>query len=77
MNEFLGFRQRIEGNNANIHNCMDCGKALSQGEYNEMVDMCKSCKRKGYNAGRQQSKDELGNNKIDEILLKKMGGSDN
>lgn len=76
MSEFLGLRQSIEGNNINIHNCIECGKALSQDEYNEMVDMCKPCKKAGYDSGRHQAKDELGNNRIDEILIKKIGGLD-
>lgn len=74
MRKYLGVKVAINGSNKNIHNCIECGKELSFYEYNEMTDMCKRCKRKGYDAGRRIGLDILGNNRVDEILNTKLGG---
>ena len=74
MENILGFRQSIAQENKNVHQCVECGNPLTKGEYNEMFDMCKSCKKRTYDNGSRRTRDEVGNNRIDEILIDTIGG---
>lgn len=53
-----------------IYDCLDCGRELTKYEYNKCSNICASCRSKGFDRGLDYI-DLYGNNKIDDILIKK------
>ena len=45
-------RIKIDGNNVAIHKCLDCGRKLSQHEFNMKFDRCSTCNREHHKNNR-------------------------
>ena len=55
-----------------VYNCMECNKKLTEYEYNRGYEICTSCRNIHYDRNRRMEYIDInGNNKIDEILIKK------
>ena len=76
MSRYLGVKVEIEGNNEPIRECTICHKELNQREYLEASGYCQPCRKRRYNTGKNSGRNVLGENRIDDILIKKMRGGE-
>lgn len=74
MSKYLGLTVKIDGTNKPIRECMLCHKKLNQREYLESSGYCQPCRKRRYNAGKNAGKNILGENRVDEVLIRKLGG---
>lgn len=76
MNKLLGVRVPINGRNVTETHCVECGRLLAQREYLEGSGLCQPCRKRRYDSGRNANKNELGENKVNDILNIKMRGDE-
>lgn len=74
MSKYLGITVDIRGSNIPERDCAECTKKLNKAEYLEGSGYCQPCRKKRYNSGRNNNRDMLGANKIDDILKNKVEG---